>query len=54
MSEYVCPNCGSEETPAMAMRCAERITYFHCRDCDFSTWDIDDYHKHRTPEHADH
>jgi len=38
-----CPSCGEAVTPDEVIRCAERITFYSCPECDFSTWDAGEF-----------
>lgn len=47
-----CPSCGSHDAPARTEQCAERIAFYNCQACDFSTWEPADFlpSAERTPE----
>jgi len=38
-----CPSCGSRINPLEKVRCAERITFYICPSCDYSSWDRSDW-----------
>lgn len=45
--KYFCPNCGKEGLPRRILRCEEGITFWNCSKCNFSTWDLKEYEKHK-------
>lgn len=38
-----CPGCGHEGSPDKSVACAERIHFYTCLECGFSTWDRSEY-----------
>ena len=39
MTDSECPNCGTDVPPDVEVRCAEKIVFYNCPECDYSTWE---------------